>query len=59
MEPLPLVKIDIQANEACRQNNDEKIKVETEIPLPGGNLEKFKIILGGAKAPDADEFTMV
>ncbi len=33
--------------------------VEKEVPLPGGNVEQFKIVLKGGKSPECEEFTMV
>ena len=59
MEPLSLVKIDPQAMQACKENNDAHIKKETEVPQPGGNLDQLKKILGSTKMPEAEEYTMV
>ena len=59
METLPLVKIDEQAFQACRQNNDAQLADEGTMPEQGGNLDKLKIIVGEGKMPMAEEFTMV
>lgn len=59
MEALPLLQIDQQAFMACRQNNDAALANEEIMPKQGGNLDKLKLILGDAKMPAAEEFTMV
>lgn len=59
MEPLSLVKIDEHANHACKKNNEKILKEEEKIPEIGGNIECLKVILGNAKTPEAEEFTMV
>ncbi len=47
MQPLPLLKMDQMAHDACKNNNAKLVVVEKEVPLPGGNLNEFKILLGG------------
>ena len=59
MGPLPLLKMDQMAHNACKNNNASLIVVEKEVPLPGGNLNQYRILLGGQRSPDCDEYTMV
>ena len=35
------------------------VVVQKDVPLPGGNVEQFKILLNGQKSPECEEFTMV
>ena len=51
--------MDQLAHQACRNNNEKLIVVEKEVPLPGGNVEQFKILLKGQRNPECEEFTMV
>lgn len=39
MEPLPLLKMDQTAHQACRNNNDRLVAEEKDVPLPGGNVD--------------------
>ena len=58
MEPLPLIQIDAQSNQACRENNDViLVNEEVAAPVDGGNLEKLKAIVGDEKAPNGVEYT--
>ena len=35
------------------------MQVESQVPMPGGNIKELQLILKGSKAPEAEEFTMV
>ena len=59
MEPLPQVKLDKNANQACRAVNDKHLEDPKDVPQPGGCLEKLKEIEGEGKSLDGSEFTMV
>jgi hypothetical protein len=59
-QPLPIIAWDKEASTACRENNDAILKEENKEPVPGGNMERYKTILGEkAKTPDAIESTYV
>lgn len=57
-EQLRAVKIDSQASEACRQNNQAVVDKEEAAPTKGGNIAKFTELSGGDKAASCYEFTM-
>ena len=59
MEPLSLVTINKNAEQACRAVNNKHNEDANEVPQPGGCLEKLKEIEGEGKSVDASEFTMV
>ena len=57
--PFALLKIDQEAFQACRQNNDAAVADESQMPKQGGNLDKLRMIVGDQRMPSAEEFTMV
>ena len=59
LQSLPLVAMDEIVHRACVINNDKKIMMEKEVPMPGGNLEELKVLLRGDRVQEAEEFTMV
>ena len=59
MSSLPLLAMDEIVHQACIRNNDKKIILESEVPMPGGNIAELKIFPRGERAPEAEEFTMV
>ena len=57
-EPLPLVKFDGQANEACLANNTFVINKDEVTPTKGGNIAKLSELSGSDKSDSCVEFTM-
>jgi hypothetical protein len=59
MDPVPLLKMDAEANKAARAVNDEHIKNTKDIPQPGGNVVKLQEVVGEGKVAEATEYTMI
>lgn len=55
---LPQVKFLDTANQACRKNNQIICEKAEAQPAKGGNIEQFKLIVGGQKDVMAEEFSM-
>ena len=58
-EPLGQLVIDDLASKACKQNNQEKIDLNQDIPTKGGNIFKYNQLVGQDKFSSCDEYTMV
>ena len=57
-EKMQPVKFDGQANEACRKNNETIVEKNEAAPALGGNMEKYKEIVGEDKNSECFEYTM-
>ena len=57
-EKMQPVKFDGQANEACRKNNEAIVEKNEAAPALGGNMEKYKEIVGEDKNSECFEYTM-
>jgi hypothetical protein len=58
-ETMGPIRLDQQANEACRQVNADIIAKDEAAPALGGNIAKYSELSGGDKADTSHEFTMV
>ena len=55
---LPSVTFEDEANQACRNNNAEKVALAEDVPTMFGNTEAYSAVLGGDKAAVCEEYTM-
>ena len=56
---MPIVKLDEMACRACQKNNDRLIALNEKVPLPGGNIDQLKVLVGGQRITECEEYTMV
>ena len=57
IEPRTLVTFDMQANQAVRENNAAVVLLEEDVPTQGGNIDKFREIVGEDDRK-CEEYTM-
>ena len=49
----------MNANQACRENNTDRINANEDVPTKGGNMVKYSKITGQDKYSECEQYTMV